>query len=334
MWIYCILRIPPLKFHFLAPLLHPFLAQSLPRSLPPSRRPCLAPFLPRLFPSSTLPQPSLPPLTLRACVASLHPLSLPLLSPSLLLPPLFPLPPSPCSLPPSFSPSFPLFPLTPSPCSLPLPPLPPSAPPAFYSPSPLPCLTSSLPPSLPPIAPSVPPTFYSPALLPCPSLPACLLPCNSIYTVCVYSVGELHWLLFRESPAMVAPSAGGSRLPWQRTPTTNPFLTNSKKIRRSKRATNTHKHGRGSYLSDGTCGGSQSHVEREPLRSKDRGLFTYNIDVLCHDVLLPLCLLYIYSYLFYCFMSENSSLELMFMFIQPTLSFLYALLVSRVGKYD
>ena len=56
--------------------------------------------------------------------------------------------------------------------------------------------------------------------------------------------------------------------------------------------------------------------------------------VLCHDVLLPLCLLYIYSYLFYCFLSENSSLELMFMFIQPTLSFLYALLVSRVGKYD
>ena len=56
--------------------------------------------------------------------------------------------------------------------------------------------------------------------------------------------------------------------------------------------------------------------------------------VFCHDVLLPLCLLYIYSYLFYCFMSENSSLELMFMFIQPTLSFLYALLVSRVGKYD
>ena len=44
--------------------------------------------------------------------------------------------------------------------------------------------------------------------------------------------------------------------------------------------------------------------------------------VLCHDVLLPLCLLYIYSYLFYCFMSE------------PTVSFWYALLVSRVGKYD
>ena len=60
----------------------------------------------------------------------------------------------------------------------------------------------------------------------------------------------------------------------------------------------------------------------------------YLLCILCHDVLLPLCLLYIYSYLFYCFMSENSSLELMFMFIQPTLSFLYALLVSMVGKYD
>ena len=77
---------------------------------------------------------------------------------------------------------------------------------------------------------------------------------------------------------MVAPPAGGSLLPWQRTPTTNPFLTNSKKIRRSKRATNTHKHGRGSYLSDGTRGDSKSHVEPEPLRSKDIGLFTYNIE--------------------------------------------------------
>ena len=71
----------------------------------------------------------------------------------------------------------------------------PSVPPTFYSPSPLPCITSSLPPSIPPLAPSVPPTFYSPSLLPCPSLPACLLPCNSIYTVCVYSVGELHWIV-------------------------------------------------------------------------------------------------------------------------------------------
>ena len=37
-------------------------------------------------------------------------------------------------------------------------------------------------------------------------------------------------------------------------------------------------HGRGSYLSDGTRGDSQSPVEAEPLRSKDRGLLTYNID--------------------------------------------------------
>ena len=59
---------------------------------------------------------------------------------------------------------------------------------------------------------------------------------------------------------------------------TNPFFKNSKKIRRSKHATNTHKHGRGSYLSDGTRGDSPSPVEAEPLRSKDRGLPTYNID--------------------------------------------------------
>ena len=69
---------------------------------------------------------------------------------------------------------------------------------------------------------------------------------------------------------MVAPSAGGS---------TNPFLTNSKKIRRSKRATNTHKHGRKSYLSVGTGGDVQTLLKAEPLRSKDRGPFTYNIDV-------------------------------------------------------
>ena len=184
----------------------------LPCSILSSRNPSPARFLPPAVHASprsflacshhqpSLPQPSLPPLTLRACVASLLPLSLPLLSPSL---PLFPLPPSPCSLP--------LLLLPPSPCSLP-----PSHPslcsPTFYSPSPLPCLTSSLPPSLPPLAPSVPPTFYSPALLPCPSLPACLLPCNSIYTVCVYSVGELHWLLFRESPAM----NGAETMAWSR----------------------------------------------------------------------------------------------------------------------
>ena len=91
-------------------------------------------------------------------------------------------------------------------------------PPTFYSPSPLPCLTSSLPPSLPPLAPSVPPTFYSPSLLPCPSLPACLLPCNSIYTVCVYSVGELHWVLCREGPARrrYAARHGTETMEWSR----------------------------------------------------------------------------------------------------------------------
>ena len=51
-----------------------------------------------------------------------------------------------------------------------------------------------------------------------------------------------------------------------------------KKIRRSKHATNTHKHGRGSYLSDGTRGDSQSPVEAEPLRSKDIDFFSYNIE--------------------------------------------------------
>ena len=58
-------------------------------------------------------------------------------------------------------------------------------------------------------------------------------------------------------------------------PTTNPFLTNSKKIRRSKLATNTNKHGRRSYLSVGIGGDSQSLLERELLRSKDRGILSY-----------------------------------------------------------
>ena len=150
------------------------------RFVPPAAHASPRSFLACSHHQPSLPQPSLPPLTLRACVASLLPLSLPLLSPSLLLslPPLVPSPSPPSS--------------------------PPSVPPTFYSSSPLPCLTSSLPPSLPPLVPSVPPTFYSPALLPCPSLPACRLPCNSIYTVCVYSVGELHWLLFREGQPCVA----------------------------------------------------------------------------------------------------------------------------------
>ena len=38
------------------------------------------------------------------------------------------------------------------------------------------------------------------------------------------------------------------------------------------------KHGRRSYLSVGIGGDSQSLLEREPLRCKDRGLLSYNID--------------------------------------------------------
>ena len=39
-----------------------------------------------------------------------------------------------------------------------------------------------------------------------------------------------------------------------------------------------HKHGRRSYLSDGIGGDSQRLLEREHLRSKDRGLLSYNIE--------------------------------------------------------
>ena len=40
-----------------------------------------------------------------------------------------------------------------------------------------------------------------------------------------------------------------------------------------------HKHGRRSYLSDGIGGDSHSLLEPEPLWSKDRGLFSYNIEM-------------------------------------------------------
>ena len=180
----------------------------------------------------TLPQPSLPTSTpapsLSHIIASSLPPSRPLLPPSLptsVLPRPFPvshhrfLPPYRPLLPPLLPPSIlPLsFPIShhrfipPS-----LPPLAPSVPRTFYSPSLLPCLTSSLPPSLPPLAPSIPPTFYSPSLHSCPSLPACLLPCNS--TVCVYSVGELHWVLCREGPARprYAARRGTETMEWSR----------------------------------------------------------------------------------------------------------------------
>ena len=130
------------------------------RFLPPAAHATPRSFLACSHHQPSLPQPSLPPLTLRACVASLLPLSLPLLSPSLLLsiPPLVPSPTI-TLLPPSFSPSLPLFPLPPSPCSLPLPP--------------------SLPLSLPP---SILPRYF-PA-------PRCLLAfCRATQnTLCVYTV--------------------------------------------------------------------------------------------------------------------------------------------------
>ena len=200
------------------------------------------------------------------------------------------LPPAPVpSVPPTFYSPSPLPCLT---SSLPpsLRPLAPSVPPTFYSPSPLPCLASSLPPSLPPLAPSVPPTFSYPSLLPCPSLPACLLPCNStpcVYTVLVsctgYCVGSAQPGGVTQPGVTLRQWSGRAISRWLAVtlathPTTNPFLTNSKQIRRSKRATNTHKHGRSSYLSVGTGGDVQTLLKAEPLRSKDRGLFTYNID--------------------------------------------------------
>ena len=72
----------------------------------------------------------------------------------------------------------------------------------------------------------------------------------------------------------------------ERAPTTNPFLTKSKKsddrhVQRIRR-----KCGRRSYLSVGVGGDSQSLLEREPTRSEDRGLLSYNIDIQCKGIIL------------------------------------------------
>ena len=122
----------------------------LPCSILSSRKPSPTRFFPPVVHASprsflacshhqpSLPQPSLPPLSIRACVASVLPLSLPLLSPSLLLslpplvlsPTIILLPPSLPSLLPSLCPSHLLFSLAsslshiiasslpPAPCSL------------------------------------------------------------------------------------------------------------------------------------------------------------------------------------------------------------------------
>ena len=78
---------------------------------------------------------------------------------------------------------------------------------------------------------------------------------------------------------MVAPSAGGSRLPWQRTPTTNPFFTNSKKSD-GRNMLQTHINTVEARTFPTVHAATQSPVEAEPLRSKDRGFFSYNIDVI------------------------------------------------------
>ena len=167
-----------------------------------------------------------------------------------------------------------------------------------------------LPLSLPPLAPSVHPTFYSPLSFPAPRCPPAS--CRAThYTPCVYStvysLGALQWVLCREGPARrryaaYAARRGTETMEWLRhqqvprcylaneppPPRLIRFLTNSKKIRRSKRATNTHKHGRSSYLSVGTGGDVQTLLEAEPLRSKDRGLHTYNIDIYYENVIIHL----------------------------------------------
>ena len=65
----------------------------------------------------------------------------------------------------------------------------------------------------------------------------------------------------------------------ERAPTTNPFLTKSKisDDRRVQRI--RHKHDRPYYFSVGVGGDSQSLLEREPTRSKDKGLLSYNIEI-------------------------------------------------------
>ena len=138
-----------------------------------------------------------------------------------------------CSLPPPIASSLPSFPRSvhayvPSaivpflkPPSLPPLPLPPS-------------LSSSLPRS--PLLPlSHPPSFLG------PSLPTCLRPSNSMYTVCVF--GKLHCIVYhlamRDTETIGCSCKKKVSFQWpavtfsERSPTSNPFLTKSKIIRRS-----------------------------------------------------------------------------------------------------
>ena len=163
--------------------------------LPPVKFPSLpsshTPVLPRsIHPPLASSLPSFP----RAVHAPFRPfLARSLHQPSLPQPSLPPLTLSPCitsSLPPCLSPS--------------LHPLPPS-----FPPSPIP---PSLPPTLLFLPPSHPPSFLAPTMPP-PCLTVYRRPilCRPTPCVCV-CVGELHWLLFRESPAM----NGAETMAWSR----------------------------------------------------------------------------------------------------------------------
>ena len=154
------------------------------RSLLPAAHASPRSFLACSHHQPSLPQPSLPPLTLRACVASLLPLSLPLLSPPSFSPslPLFPLPPSPCSLPPS---------LPPSSCSLshhhlaPSPPSPPSLCPSHLLFSLAPSLSHIIASSLPPAPCSLCPSHLLFSRAPSLPLAACLPPSVQLNIHCV-----------------------------------------------------------------------------------------------------------------------------------------------------
>ena len=164
---------------------------------------------------------------------------------------------------------------------------PPSLPPLPLTPS----LTSSLRHSLHLLPPSPPspcslphsPSFLAPSLP--PSMPACLRPSNSMYNVCV--VGKLHCIVYRlamrdtetmgcsrqKNVSFQRPAVTFS----ERAPTTNPFLTKSKKSADRQGQRMRQKHGRRSYLSVGVGGDSHGLLEREPTRSNDRGLYSLKL---------------------------------------------------------
>ena len=180
----------------------------LPCSILSSRNPSPARFLPPAAHASprsflacshhqpSLPQPSLPPLTLRACVASLLPLSLPLLYPFLLLslPPLVPSPTI-TLLPPSLPPSLPSSPcslshhhLAPSPPSLPSLPSSPSLPSLCLSHllfSLAPSLSHIIASSLPPAPCSLRPSHLLFSRAPSLPLAACLPPAMQLNIHCL-----------------------------------------------------------------------------------------------------------------------------------------------------